>query len=65
MKDGQQVGFWLVDNKNRRTPLFDTMKELFAQQEEASRELRRRTNRLPSFEQMAEFSENWLTQKGK
>ncbi|GBL27447.1 hypothetical protein EMGBS8_13950 [Verrucomicrobiota bacterium] len=63
--DGQQVGFWLVDNKNKKTPLYETMKELFVQQEEAAKEMRRRSNRLPAFEQIAEFSENWLAQKGK
>ncbi|PAW85653.1 MAG: hypothetical protein B9S29_01295 [Opitutia bacterium Tous-C2FEB] len=63
--DGKQVGFWLVDNKNKKTPLYETMKELFVQQEEAAKEMRRRTNRLPTFEQMAEFSDNWLAQKGK
>ena len=55
----------MVDNKNKKTPLYETMKELFVQQEEAAKEMRRRTNRLPAFEQMAEFSENWLAQKGK
>ena len=55
----------LVDNKNKKTPLYETMKELFVQQEEAAKEMRRRSNRLPAFEQIAEFSENWLAQKGK
>jgi hypothetical protein len=37
---------------------------LFAAQEEASRELRYKTRRLPGFEEMAAFSENWLTAGG-
>ena len=59
--DGEQVGFWLVDNKNKPTPLHATMTALFAAQEEAARELRYKTRRLPGFEEMAAFSENWLT----
>jgi hypothetical protein len=58
--DGEQVGFWLVDNKNNKTPLHATLTELFAAQEEAAREMRNRTRRLPSYEEIAAFSENWL-----
>ena len=58
--DGEQVGFWLVDNKNNKTPLHATMTELFAAQEEAAREMRGRTRRLPGYEEIAAFSENWL-----
>jgi hypothetical protein len=58
--DGEQVGFWLVDNKNNKTPLHTTMTELFAAQEEAAREMRGRTRRLPGYEEIAAFSENWL-----
>ena len=58
--DGQQVGFWLVDDKNKKTPLHATLTELFAAQEEAALEMRGRTRRLPGFEEMAAFSENWL-----
>ena len=36
------------------------MTELFAAQEEAVREMRSRTRRLPSYEEIAAFSENWL-----
>jgi hypothetical protein len=61
---GEQVGFWLVDNKNQKTPLHATLTSLFAAQEEASRELRYKTRRLPGFEEMAAFSENWLTAGG-
>ena len=57
---GEQVGFWLVDNKNNKTPLHKTLTELFAAQEEASKELRGRMRRLPAYEEMAAFSENWL-----
>lgn len=62
--DGEQVGFWLVDHKNQKTPLHATLTSLFAAQEEASRELRYKTRRLPGFEEMAAFSENWLTAGG-
>ena len=58
--DGEQVGFWLVDNKNNKTPLHATLTELFVAQEEAAREMRNRTRRLPSYEEIAAFSENWL-----
>jgi hypothetical protein len=58
--DGEQVGFWLVDNKNNKTPLHATLTELFAAQEEAAREMRGRTRRLPAYEEIAAFSENWL-----
>ena len=58
--DGEQVGFWLVDNKNNKTPLHATLTELFAAQEEAAREMRGRTRRLPGYEEIAAFSENWL-----
>jgi hypothetical protein len=58
--DGQQVGFWLVDDKNKKTPLHATLTELFAAQEEAAREMRGRTRRLPGYEDMSAFSENWL-----
>jgi hypothetical protein len=34
--------------------------ELFAAQEEAAREMRGRTRRLPGYEEIAAFSENWL-----
>jgi len=57
---GEQVGFWLVDNKNNKTPLHATLTELFAAQEEAAREMRSRTRRLPVYEEIAAFSENWL-----
>lgn len=62
--DGEQVGFWLVDHKNNKTPLHATMTELFAAQEEAAREMRSRTRRLPSYEEIAAFSENWLNARG-
>ena len=58
--DGQQVGFWLVDDKNKKTPLHATLTELFAAQEEASKEMRGRTRRLPGYEEMSAFSETWL-----
>lgn len=58
--DGEQVGFWLVDNKNNKTPLHATLTELFAAQEEAAKEMRARTRRLPGYEEIAAFSENWL-----
>jgi hypothetical protein len=57
---GEQVGFWLVDHKNKKTPLHATFTSLYAAQEEAARELRVRTRRLPGFEEMGAFSENWL-----
>jgi hypothetical protein len=34
--------------------------ELFAAQEEAAKDLRGRTRRLPGYEEIAAFSENWL-----
>lgn len=58
--DGEQVGFWLVDHRNNKTPLHATLTELFAAQEEAAKELRYKTRRLPAFEEMASFSESWL-----
>jgi hypothetical protein len=58
--EGEQVGFWLVDNKNNKTTLHATLTELFAAQEEAAREMRGRTRRLPGYEEIAAFSENWL-----
>jgi hypothetical protein len=58
---GEQVGFWLVDHKNNKTPLHATLTELFAAQEEAAKEMRSRTRRLPGSEEIASFSENWLT----
>ena len=58
--DGQQVGFWLVDDKNKKTPLHATLTELFAAQEEAAREMRVRTRRLPGYDEISAFSENWL-----
>jgi hypothetical protein len=62
--DGEQVGFWLVDNKNQKTPLHTTLTELFTAQEEAAKEMRGRTRRLPGYEEIAAFSENWLTVRG-
>jgi hypothetical protein len=59
--EGEQVGFWLVDNKNNKTPLHATLTELFAAQEEAAKEMRGRTRRLPGYEEIATFSETWLT----
>ena len=64
VKDGQQVGFWLIDNKNKKTPLYDTMAELFAAQEQLGRDLKARSRRLPALEEVAAFSENWLTARG-
>jgi hypothetical protein len=65
VKDGKQVGFWLIDDKNRKTPLYETFKDLLAQQEEVAREMQQRSRRLPSFEEIAAFSENWLNQRGR
>ena len=65
VKDGKQVGFWLIDDKKRPTPLHGTLRELLAQQEEVAKEMMQRSRRLPSFEEMATFSENWLTQRGR
>ena len=59
--DGQQVGFWLVDNKNKKTPLHGMLTELLAAQEDTAKELKARTRRLPNAEDIALFSENWLT----
>jgi hypothetical protein len=61
---GRQVGFWLVDDRNQKTPLHATLTGLFAAQEEAAREMRQRARRLPSFEEIAAFSENWLAARG-
>ncbi|NBV48407.1 MAG: hypothetical protein EBR95_05060, partial [Verrucomicrobia bacterium] len=61
---GEQVGFWLVDHKNNKTPLHATLTALFAAQEEASSELRYKTRRLPRFDEMAAFSESWLMAGG-
>ena len=65
VKDGKQVGFWLIDDKKRPTPLHGTLRELLAQQEEVAKEMLQRSRRLPSFEEMAAFSENWLNQRGR
>ena len=59
--DGQQVGFWLVDNKNKKTPLHGMLTELLAAQETTAKEIKARIRRLPNAEDMAVFSENWLT----
>lgn len=64
MKDGQHVGFWLVDNRNNKTPLYETFRELYAQQEASAVEMRNRARRLPNFEEMAAFSEDWLKRRG-
>ncbi len=64
VNDGKQAGFWLVDDKNKKTPLYDTLHDLFAQQEEAAKEVRQRNRRLPFFDEMATFSENWMNQRG-
>ena len=61
--DGQQVGFWLVDNKNKKTPLYGMLSELLAAQEATAKEIKMRTRRLPNAEDMAVFSENWLTSR--
>ncbi len=61
---GEPVGSWLVDHKNQKTPLHATLTALYAAQDEAARELRYKTRRLPGFEEMAAFSENWLTAGG-
>lgn len=58
--DGEQVGFWLVDHKNQKTPLHAALTSLYAAQEEAAREMHARTRRLPAYEEMAAFSESWL-----
>ena len=58
--DGKQVGFWLVDDKNKKTPLHAMLTELLAAQEETAREMKARYRRLPNAEDMAVFSENWL-----
>jgi hypothetical protein len=65
VKDGKQVGFWLIDDKKRPTPLHGTLRDLLAQQEEVAKEMMLRSRRLPSFEEMATFSENWLSQRGR
>jgi hypothetical protein len=65
VKDGKQVGFWLIDDKKRPTPLHGTLRDLLAQQEEVAKEMLQRSRRLPSFEEMAAFSENWLNQRGR
>lgn len=58
--DGRQVGFWLVDDRNQRTPLHGTMVALFTAQEAAAKDLRLRLRRLPNTDEIAAFSENWL-----
>jgi hypothetical protein len=65
VKDGKQLGFWLIDDKNKKTPLYETFKELLAQQEEVAKDMLQRSRRLPSFEEIATFSENWLSQRGR
>ncbi len=64
MKDGQQVGFWLVDNKNKKTPLYETFRALYEQQEKLAKQIKLNARRLPTMEEVATFSENWLTQVG-
>ena len=63
--NGQQVGFWLVDHRNQKTPLHGTLTALLAAQEEAATEMRLRARRLPGSDEMAAFSENWLTARGR
>lgn len=63
MKDGRHVGFWLVDDRNRKTPLYETFRELYAQQEISAAEMRARAHRLPAFEEIAAFSEDWLRRR--
>lgn len=63
--DGKQVGFWLVDNKQNKTPLHATLTGLFVAQEAAAQEMKARQRRLPSFDEMAGFSESWLAPKAK
>ncbi|TSA32919.1 MAG: hypothetical protein D4R66_05350 [Opitutales bacterium] len=64
MKDNQQVGFWLVDNKNKKTPLFETFRGLYEQQEKLAKQIKLNARRLPTLEETATFTENWLTQVG-
>ena len=63
VKDGRQAGFWLVDDRNNRTPLYDTFRDLYAAQEAAATESRGRLRRLPALEEMAVFSEEWLRRR--
>lgn len=63
--EGQQVGFWLIDQKRNKTPLYDTFKGLYAAQEMAAQEMKARQRRLPAFDEIASFSEDWLGKKTK
>jgi len=63
--DGRQAGFWLVDDRNQKTPLHGTLVALLAAQEEAAREMKFRYRRLPGSDDMAIFSEGWLADRAR
>jgi hypothetical protein len=63
--DGRQVGFWLVDDRNQKTPLHGTLAALLAAQEETAREMKFRYRRLPGSDDMAIFSEGWLADRAR
>jgi len=61
VKNGNQRGFWLIDDKNNKWPLYDTHHNLYAAAKEAIRDFHNRETRMPTAVEYQAWAVTWLS----
>jgi hypothetical protein len=59
-KDGRQRGFWLIDDKGNKQPLYDTHRRFYAWARTYRAEALKTRGRQPSFDEFRQAAVDWL-----
>lgn len=59
-KDGKQRGFWMIDDKNVKQPVYHTHQKLYAWARAYVADFTKRENRQPTFDEYRKEAARWL-----
>ena len=59
-KDGKQRGFWMINDKNEKQPVYYTHQKLYAQARKYVADFKKHNGRVPTFDEYREVAVEWL-----
>lgn len=60
-KEAKQIGFWLIDDKNAKQPIYFTHEKLYKQAREYVADFKKKNNRVPTFDEYRKAAVGWLS----
>lgn len=57
---GKQRGFWLIDDKNQKQPVYHTHQKLYAEARGYIADFKKRTGRMPALDEYSRAAVRWL-----